>query len=1039
MGQRLLVLGGGMGSLSALLELTARPDWQRRFASITVLQQGWRLGGKGASSVRREPPHRIEEHGLHYLFGFYHNTFRLLRGCYATLDGRNNAWLDRFEPMHSLSLPTRGAGGWSFHPLVLPRLPGAPGDPGAGGFSAKSCIAALFSLMQDVAVEHEDVFGPGPDAKLSGHLQNESPDVSLAYLQENPQEAQRDVRTMVELGASIAWGLDEAPADEASDDLTPRVSFTGALLELARAIQQRLPAVGRLGDAVDHAVCLADLLVAVVVGVIRDRAFNDWFSDRLDTLDFAVWLRRHGARESTVASAWVNGLYAAAFSAGQPIAAGVLVHAWLRAVLTYRGAPLYRMKAGMGETVFGPVYEILRRRGVRFRFFHRVRAVKLSPDRTRVGSVVVQQQVRLRSGATDDYRPTFDVDGVACWPPEPDWDQITEEDTAAATGKDLENWGDGFGVAETVLRDGVDFDQVLLGISVGALREVCRELVDDPGNPRFGAMTRAVGTLPTQAAQLWFERPSSIASAHVTIPFAGPYDTLANMSHLLVRERHPQPVSELAYICAALDDAEAPPSFGADPEFVTRQRARAFANAQRWLSASAGAVWPNCVGRDGFDWSRLADASGADGAERLKAQWFSTPANPSDRYVIAARGSTRYRLRADASGYANLTLAGDWTLTPLSIGCLEATVMSGVYAARALDPHVPPPSGDWLGSATPSTDSLGGSAQNLRFDKASAPPYLYRPGELVAPPPVTLDIGMAEFVLKADRTQLAALCARDLGFSDEYQYEPVGDFVVLYCAAMDNGTPGGMCSEFDYGIWIPVLRRRRDGQGTPLLRVYTPFVWVSNGAAMAGGRGVFGYPKQIGSPMVMPEFMREVAPRVPFDDGRFEAETFRVEGQYVERLAASSRVQHGPLLTVNARGPWQRQTDPFAGAWMFLKLLAAVGETLHPDVITAMAAMPSGLDAVFLKQFPEVTNDRDACYRAIVEAPLPVTQIRGGGALSPTARVTLRRCESHEFTERLGLRGVRRAGAFDEVDAAAGAWLSFAAVAACGSVITRAV
>ena len=44
----------------------------------------------------------------------------------------------------------------------------------------------------------------------------------------------------------------------------------------------------------------------------------------------------------------------------------------------------------------------------------------------------------------------------------------------------------------------------------------------------------------------------------------------------------------------------------------------------------------------------------------------------------------RFRLRADASGYANLSLAGDWTDNGLNAGCIEAAVVSGIQAANAV-------------------------------------------------------------------------------------------------------------------------------------------------------------------------------------------------------------------------------------------------------------------------------------------------------------------------------------------------------------------
>ena len=72
-----------MGGLAAAWRLS-EPGWQGELASITVYQRGWRLGGKGASS--RGPNGRIEEHGLHLWLGYYENSFRLLRECYAELD-----------------------------------------------------------------------------------------------------------------------------------------------------------------------------------------------------------------------------------------------------------------------------------------------------------------------------------------------------------------------------------------------------------------------------------------------------------------------------------------------------------------------------------------------------------------------------------------------------------------------------------------------------------------------------------------------------------------------------------------------------------------------------------------------------------------------------------------------------------------------------------------------------------------------------------------------------------------------------------------
>ena len=68
------------GAITAAYYLSSDPD---RY-DITVYQQGWRLGGKGASGRGRLE--RIEEHGLHIWFGFYENAFRMLHECHEQLD-----------------------------------------------------------------------------------------------------------------------------------------------------------------------------------------------------------------------------------------------------------------------------------------------------------------------------------------------------------------------------------------------------------------------------------------------------------------------------------------------------------------------------------------------------------------------------------------------------------------------------------------------------------------------------------------------------------------------------------------------------------------------------------------------------------------------------------------------------------------------------------------------------------------------------------------------------------------------------------------
>ncbi|HSL28579.1 MAG TPA: FAD-dependent oxidoreductase, partial [Anaerolineales bacterium] len=69
---------------------------------------------------------------------------------------------------------------------------------------------------------------------------------------------------------------------------------------------------------------------------------------------------------------------------------------------------------------------------------------------------------------------------------------------------------------------------------------------------------------------------------------------------------------------------------------------------------------------------------------RFDAQFWRANFVPSERYVQSVAGSTKYRLRADRSGYANLYLAGDWLLNGFNVGHVESATASGMQASRAI-------------------------------------------------------------------------------------------------------------------------------------------------------------------------------------------------------------------------------------------------------------------------------------------------------------------------------------------------------------------
>src|SRR5690606_14148382 len=163
------------------------------------------------------------------------------------------------------------------------------------------------------------------------------------------------------------------------------------------------------------------------------------------------------------------------------------------------------MNAGMGDVVFAPLYEVLRRRGVRFQFFHKLTKLELAATGSKaahVARLVFDVQAQIESG--QEYRPHVSVKGLPSWPSRPLFEQLRNGQELAASGVDLESQWDRRGAEPRVLEVGIDFDFVVLGVGLGVLSSVCSELLQD--NERWRDMVKRVKSVPTQAFQLWLDR-----------------------------------------------------------------------------------------------------------------------------------------------------------------------------------------------------------------------------------------------------------------------------------------------------------------------------------------------------------------------------------------------------------------------------------------------------------------------------------------------------------------------------------------------------
>ena len=501
-------------------------------------------------------------------------------------------------------------------------------------------------------------------------------------------EAADSLEIMLLVGAAELASSLESVADWEGGKSTALVALLDSFMD---GFEDRITATVGDTPASERVLEVVDAFVTIALGLMRDGVATDerGFSV-LDAFDLRDWLLLHGARTSTVEGGFVRGIYDLVFAyrdgkKDRPsLSAGVGLRGIMRMLFEYRGAFAYRMQAGMGDVIFAPYYEVLKRRGVRFEFFSEVASLVSAEDGSRIEEVVVERQAHVKDGK--DYEPLISVHGLPCWPAEPDWDQLVDE--GLGRRRNFESpWPEPERVGEPIrLRADRDFDQIVFGLSVGSIPTVCRDLITR--RPAWRDMVDNLATVPTQALQIWLSQSSADLGADPTSPvvagYIEPFDTWADMSHLLTAEDWPEGAAPcgIHYFCSPLPDPPDP----ADPDYQGRADALVLANATWYLNHAVGHFLPSAVDifPPEFRWPLLVGAAGKSGSLAVASQHLRANVAPSERYVLSLPGTERFRLAPGDSGYNNLVLAGDWTSCGLNAGCVEAATVSGLIAASEI-------------------------------------------------------------------------------------------------------------------------------------------------------------------------------------------------------------------------------------------------------------------------------------------------------------------------------------------------------------------
>ncbi|MEX2517774.1 MAG: FAD-dependent oxidoreductase [Paracoccaceae bacterium] len=737
--RKIAVLGAGPSALVAAYRLTEEKDWAKKY-EITIYQQGWRVGGKCATGRDLDRSKRVYEHGIHGFLGCYFNALTVMKRVFDSLDRPKDHPVPDFDhAFHGMSGVVRyemDAGKLKKWPIYAP--PDWHGLTGPdGGEPTLSQLVTLAPKLARIDVWIAGLIRLAMGAMLQAYAKTFRSLETYAFIMKtqtipkpdgahpsvsDPAAGRFDLRIEEgEEGFNAALGgfLARAGAAAAQKDfMAVATSFKAARDYLSVIVEAGGGGSEAARDRLRRLALFLDFFGAIIRGAVADRVMSRGFGP-LDRMDHVDWLRKHGAAEATINSPLTSSTpnityqYPDGDSLRPAVmAAGAYLH-WTMMSFTYMGKFIEMFEAGSGETLIAPLYDALAKRGVKFAYFHKVTEMRVAPECMAIGEIDIDVQATVKKGE-HLYEPYVQVmnEGLKapldCWPDRPLFDQLEEGEALNASGADLESfWCDWAPVGRKTLKRGKDFDEVVLGISVGALPYLTRDLARR--HRPWKKMLAESRTVVTQAMQIWLnetpwdmgwngytnEYDDYLLSANFMTQPNGQGDFSKYIKYEEWPEDH-KPAA-LLLMCGTLPFYHRiEGNEGAD--FPRRIAAEVKAGSIQFLQTTGGFMLPGSTvaARQGygdpfaFDFELLhparpeTAASARRGAERFDDQYWRVNLSPTDHYVSTPPGSTRHRLAAHDTGFDNLSIAGDWTENGLNVGSMEGSVRSGLLAAEAL-------------------------------------------------------------------------------------------------------------------------------------------------------------------------------------------------------------------------------------------------------------------------------------------------------------------------------------------------------------------
>ena len=269
------------------------------------------------------------------------------------------------------------------------------------------------------------------------------------------------------------------------------------------------------------------------------------------------------------------------------------------------------------------------------------------------------------------------------------------------------------------------------------------------------------------------------------------------------------------------------------------------------------------------------------------------------------------------------------------------------------------------------------------------------------------DTEMAVLFFHAQTDRLTALCDKYLNepSAGETRYVPLMPNIAVVFANM-QATSGderdrqvGRLPETEVSFWILTVAMRKVGPAylPDHLAWFLPFLFVDESNVIATGREVYGFNKQAAqfhkpTSIQRPEFSIDVLGLTEFKPDATSQLERLLEMRQLDQIASDE-----------PPGVWSSLDKARAAITPeLLKTLTA--DVKHKVVEIAALLVTHQMRLVFLKQFRDVANTQQACYQAIIEAPLQVQIFRQGGFLRKKHVMRVNPLASHPLADVLGLR-----------------------------------